>query len=431
MDIRTLVRPVLLTSLFAAVTAGQVNALDRNADKEISRTSSLKEMVNVREQTTTISRDALEESVEVVTQPCEQYPGNNLGSGEPESEHLTVCGPDSGIEFENAVYDPFEDEGMPYSGPSRAYDHFVPDANDFSLINADLLASASMYLYGPPGYQGDEELRFEYEMQGYGLKVVDYFDDPATDTQGAVMKNDDIILVAFRGTAGIEDMQTDARFIFTRMDDWDDSIHVHSGFLSSMDAVIDEVIDAVEEAGTSDKRVWITGHSLGAAIATLVAYRLHEIENIDVQGVYVFGSPKVGNEGFKDAYKDADLRDRTWRMELAGDPIPANFPAAPAKICQKVTMKFLFWSKKVKVCDLPAILSYRHVGITQQIDVEWNGSEFEYEFLDEERSNYPQMPATATGAFVEHVKYDNAMRYASEQSLDEDIVDDLPELIED
>ncbi|MCA9453043.1 MAG: hypothetical protein KC584_10520, partial [Nitrospira sp.] len=42
-----------------------------------------------------------------------------------------------------------------------------------------------------------------------------------------------------------------------------------------------------------DRTFWFTGHSLGAALATLAADRYG-----DVQGLYTFGSPLVGDEGF-------------------------------------------------------------------------------------------------------------------------------------
>src|SRR5262249_54451343 len=44
------------------------------------------------------------------------------------------------------------------------------------------------------------------------------------------------------------------------------------------------------------KPVWLTGHSLGAALATLAAARWAAGHR--VQGLYTFGSPRVGNAAF-------------------------------------------------------------------------------------------------------------------------------------
>ncbi|HSU67742.1 MAG TPA: lipase family protein, partial [Tepidisphaeraceae bacterium] len=52
---------------------------------------------------------------------------------------------------------------------------------------------------------------------------------------------------------------------------------------------------------TSSARVWVTGHSLGGAMATLAALRL-ATEGLDVRGVYTFGSPRVGNDEFYAKY---------------------------------------------------------------------------------------------------------------------------------
>ena len=45
------------------------------------------------------------------------------------------------------------------------------------------------------------------------------------------------------------------------------------------------------------KPVWITGHSLGGALATVAAWRLLKM-GVNVKGLYTFGSPRAGNHAF-------------------------------------------------------------------------------------------------------------------------------------
>ena len=59
------------------------------------------------------------------------------------------------------------------------------------------------------------------------------------------------------------------------------------------------------------RTLWLTGHSLGGALATLCAQMFNE-----VQGVYVFGSPRVGDTAFAAAYARP-----LWRFCNDGDVV--------------------------------------------------------------------------------------------------------------
>ncbi len=96
---------------------------------------------------------------------------------------------------------------------------------------------------------------------------------------------------------------------------------IHGGFRSALKRVEDEVVEAVMRLmGAGDRALWITGHSLGGALAMLMAARFH-FEKIDIAGLYTFGQPKTGDEDFKRHY-DAALGDRTWRVVHRNDPVP-------------------------------------------------------------------------------------------------------------
>jgi hypothetical protein len=77
-----------------------------------------------------------------------------------------------------------------------------------------------------------------------------------------------------------------------------------------------------------DYKVYVTGHSLGAAMATLSAADLSVVSKIPIEGVYTFGSPRVGNLAFS-----------TWFVgnvakvcgSLASSPPAPPPPAAASK----------------------------------------------------------------------------------------------------
>jgi len=75
----------------------------------------------------------------------------------------------------------------------------------------------------------------------------------------------------------------------------------------------------VPNAAAGGKAVWFTGHSLGAAIALLAAADQLR-RGRTVQGVYLFGAPRVGNLDFAKDYNLLIGR-RTFRLVNFIDPV--------------------------------------------------------------------------------------------------------------
>ena len=74
---------------------------------------------------------------------------------------------------------------------------------------------------------------------------------------------------------------------------------VHFGFAQALDKVYDKIVHWIDEQKLVDATITCTGHSLGAALATIMASRL------DANELYTFGSPRVGNRDFvKEMKKD-------------------------------------------------------------------------------------------------------------------------------
>merc|ERR1712187_761287 len=68
--------------------------------------------------------------------------------------------------------------------------------------------------------------------------------------------------------------------------------------------------------------LFVTGHSLGAAVSTLATYSLKQRHNFDVRMAYVFSSPRVGNNAFSQTF-DIKVGGTTpfFRVTYSRDPI--------------------------------------------------------------------------------------------------------------
>ncbi len=85
--------------------------------------------------------------------------------------------------------------------------------------------------------------------------------------------------------------------------------------------------------------IWITGHSLGAALATLACARLEMEEELEVQGLYTYGSPRVGDREFARAFEQA-CPGRAFRFVHNNDVVtrvPAGVKLLPYKHVGKLT----------------------------------------------------------------------------------------------
>ncbi len=105
-------------------------------------------------------------------------------------------------------------------------------------------------------------------------------------------------VLVFRGTEqNPKDFFTDLSVGAPTLDP--SQINVHEGFRKAVDARTASGLSVWEEIEVEllklDCPVFYTGHSLGAALATLAAARLAP------KAVYTFGSPRVGNHAFVDS----------------------------------------------------------------------------------------------------------------------------------
>lgn len=101
---------------------------------------------------------------------------------------------------------------------------------------------------------------------------------------------------------------------------WAPDARVHHGFYSAYVTSFKDVLSArVTELHRlhPDYKVYVTGHSLGAAMATLSAADLSVVSQIPIEGVYTFGSPRVGNLAFMTWFigNVAKVRGKCWGFD--------------------------------------------------------------------------------------------------------------------
>ena len=100
--------------------------------------------------------------------------------------------------------------------------------------------------------------------------------------------------------------------------------NVHAGFWTGYDSLHGQLAKVLE--ASKPKKVWITGHSLGGALAVVCAYRLSSRENLEIAGVMTFGQPKVGNPAFC-KHMDDTLRGRMVHFVNESDLVPRVPPS--------------------------------------------------------------------------------------------------------
>lgn len=192
--------------------------------------------------------------------------------------------------------------GFPYFANANRF-RFEPDAMEYSAINAWWLADASFLVYGDAPFIENAIARSPLPALG--------FDKPGwlgarDDNRGMVLVSEEALVVVFRGTRlQVHAVLDIAEIVLINQQDlWTDAAllpavfaaggRVHAGFLKAFKDVSDR-LDAVVAQKTPRQRLWLTGHSMGGALATLAAAHLGSSA---VQGLSTYGCPRVGDAAF-------------------------------------------------------------------------------------------------------------------------------------
>ena len=162
---------------------------------------------------------------------------------------------------------------------------------------------------------GHQRLQAALAEGGFELRAVFNKDD--TQAYLAVRPSQFAVL-AFRGTTDFSDWITNLQVGRVALPERPD-ILVHEGFLSAFRCCEDEIRQAVDAIGP-DLGLYITGHSLGGALAQIASAVL---ERDNLAACYTFGSPRVGQEAFDRLVKCPHYRVvNNWDI-VPGIPFPS------------------------------------------------------------------------------------------------------------
>ena len=234
----------------------------------------------------------------------------------------------------------------PVTGPRTKTFHFRPQRTHYCPANAYWAATLSKCAYAANGtgnQQGIvEALNALDEQQGFEEVVA--FDK--NSSQAILARHTQCAFAAFRGT--------------DELADWLDNLKVapvdgplgavHGGFWAALKDIWPHMRTTLAnwrrvriKGGKQPLPLWLTGHSLGGAMATLAAATLVQAE-VPFYGVYTFGQPRCGHGTFA----------RNFNNEAKG-------------------RHFRFHNNNDIVTRVPAtLLGYRHVGTFIYIDSNGN-----------------------------------------------------------
>ena len=203
---------------------------------------------------------------------------------------------------------------------------------------------------------------------GVGRGVSDVYAYDKNSAQSIVVSHQNHISAVFRGTDEKEDWVDNLNI------NMDEALfgHFHSGFLQSFRDVWygkdgedgeDGMNAKIKELQEKKKRpVWLTGHSLGGAMATVAAASFID-EDRPFYGVYTFGQPRCVDRKTCHIF-NMEAKDRYYRFQNNNDIVSRVPPRNPV---------------------LPASYGYRHVGQCVYISEEGklhSSPSFWFKFLD-------------------------------------------------
>jgi len=200
------------------------------------------------------------------------------------------------------------------------FDRFDSSATQWRTANALALAYAARLAYE------DDQSKILHQLQDWGFPAAGCRVFAVNTAQVLIAANAETIIAAFRGTepGKLADWLVDAEIIQNPWRDYfgkPDLGRVHHGFMRNTSFVWEQLSQFVASARTNKQSLWITGHSLGGAMALIAGAAFTFSERQLINGIYTFGQPRTGNCAFA-THCNRQLRTVAFRVVNNQDIVP-------------------------------------------------------------------------------------------------------------
>jgi hypothetical protein len=211
------------------------------------------------------------------------------------------------------------------------------------------------------GYDAvEEKKKLEENVKFLNLKLIKTFDN--NGTQAILLENDTYMFLGFRGTeaTSMKDIKSDIK---ATVKICKTGGKIHSGFDDAFSQVAVEIQQFLNQDEFKDKPIFITGHSLGGALATVAAKKITHKGGI--ASCYTFGSPRVGNVDWS-----TDIKTPIYRVVNAVDPVTMLPPSGVTIELSSWVFGFIpYAGKKIKEILLSKFGGYYHCGNMRYLSI--------------------------------------------------------------
>lgn len=189
----------------------------------------------------------------------------------------------------------------------------------YSDRTAALMADLAAFAYDTR-IEAKGVLQVPPELAAFGFDKLTSFHNGMTDGWAYIAEGADLVALSFRGTSSTKNWDPDFRVTLIHPDNTDQQLRVHEGFyrafvkLNEGKLGIEDKMGAIKQATNGAVPIYITGHSLGGALAQIAAAVLGSDQ---VGACYTYGSPRVGN-----SYFDLWVKVPSYRVLNYADIVP-------------------------------------------------------------------------------------------------------------
>ncbi|KAK5575806.1 hypothetical protein RB653_006940 [Dictyostelium firmibasis] len=155
-----------------------------------------------------------------------------------------------------------------------------------------------------------------------GFNIISAIFNITTNTQAYVGYTNNQVIVSFRGSMDVDSWITNFKFLETIYPPYPQA-KVHDGFYKGWASVSSQVKSSIDMAlakcGSNCQQIWVVGHSLGAALATLCVAEVQGWYTLPAYS-YTYGSPRVGDSNFVEYFNQ--IHKNNYRVVNQHDLVP-------------------------------------------------------------------------------------------------------------